>query len=70
MYLIAFVCLFWVVMFLWYEPLWNLDEMLRFFIPAALTIIIACDHVRLNGLRKRVEALEQKLAEQRKQDTQ
>lgn len=63
MYLIAFVCLFWVIMFWWYAP-WNLEEALKLMIPSVLTIIIACDHVRLNALRKRVDALEQKLAEQ------
>lgn len=66
MYLIAFVCLFWAVMFWMYMPT-NLSEGIRFFIPAALTIIIACDHVRLNALRKRIEALEQTLNDKENQ---
>lgn len=62
MILIACVCLFWAVAVIWLEPM-NLNDWLTLLIPAALTILLACDHVRLNAVRKRVEALEQKLAE-------
>lgn len=68
MYLIAFLCLFWAVAFIWCEPYGSINELLRFLTPAVLTIIIACDHVRLNALRKRVEALEQRLSEQSKKE--
>ena len=67
MILIACVCLFWAAMAVISEPM-NLDDWLSLLIPAALTILLACDHVRLNAVRKRVEALEQKLAEKETQN--
>ena len=68
MYLIAFVCLFWAVAVVWLEPV-STGEWASLLIPAVLTIVIACDHVRLTALRKRVEALEQKLTEQNKTES-
>ncbi len=67
MYLISFVCLFWAAMVV-LGLLGNFNDWMSLLIPAALTILLACDHVRLNAVRKRVEALEQKLAEKETQN--
>jgi len=72
MVLIALVCLFWAASFvlvLVEHISWGLREWLSFLIPAALTIVIACDHVRINALNKRVSELEQKRAVPEDKDT-
>ena len=47
----------------WLHMPTNLSEGIRFVIPAVLTLIIAGNHVQLNALQKRAEALVQKLTD-------
>jgi len=72
MLLIALVCVFWaamLVLVLCEHISWGLLDWLSFLIPAALTILITCDHVRISSLKKRLDELEQKLAVHQNTDT-